>query len=160
MRTTLCDPPVTHQSCDILAGESSWPSLPCWRSREALGRSRYCRECPASLTAAFWTGRAGQGWIPEQRLVPLAWPHGDPWRIQWTTAESLKDLQERPSPLALGLLHAFCSLPFYFGWNMSLAWVLHVLLLVKSPQICRKPHIGLSWSYESCSLPWILYDIW
>lgn len=53
---------------------------------EALGRSRYCRECPASLTAAFGAGWAGQGWIPEHRLVPLAWTHGGLWMDQRTTA--------------------------------------------------------------------------
>lgn len=53
---------------------------------EVLGRSRYCRECPAALTAAFWAGWARQGWIPEQRLDPLAWTHGHLWVVQRTMA--------------------------------------------------------------------------
>jgi len=70
MRRTLCDPPVTHQSCDILAGESTWPGP------EALGRSRYCGECPALLADAFGLAELGR---MDSRAAPGPSGFG-PWR--------------------------------------------------------------------------------
>lgn len=112
---------------------------------EALGRSRYCRECPASITAAFGAGWAGQGWIPEQRLVPLAWTHGDLWMDQRTTA----GVCQEPPRQSFGFGDVGCFLtvaflhPFVFWLEYELSIILHVLLVVKSPQICRQPYIKL-----------------
>lgn len=133
--------------------------------REALGRRPSLQGVSGLAHSQFWTGRAGQGWMPEQRLAPL--PDGPlqmAQKIRGELQEAVEGLQEKPSPLALRASRAFRSLlffaPFSFGWNLSSAWASPVLLLAKSPQICRKPYISVSWSFESFSLPWMLYDIW
>lgn len=107
MSTTLCDPPVTHPSCDILAGK-------------ALGRHS---RAGGGLSLLEGAAIAGSVWPGSQLPLGSLEPGRDGFLclgpmetygwFQGQRQEAVKDLQERPSPLALRTPHNFCSLPFF-----------------------------------------------
>lgn len=134
MRTTLCDPPVTHPSCDILAGRALGPGS-VLAGPEALGRSRYCRECLAWITAASWATRARQGWIP------LPCTYGDLWMVPRTAAGGCQGPPRKTKPFGFEDTTRFLFVAFLPSFLFGLEYELSVSLaciLVKSSQNLRK----------------------
>lgn len=127
---TLCDPPVTHQSCDILAAEGSWLPLVCWRgwrllegaviagsvrprSQLPLGPAEQGRDGFQSTAWCLWLGHMEAcGWTRGQRQ------------------ESAKDLQERPRTESFGFeaIACFLIVAFLHSFLFWLAYELSISL--------------------------------